>query len=208
MVGLTSPDAGFYEEPLSRSIKLYPHFFPLEMQFDGNAAGKADHELAGSPTSVAPAHRAVRNTIHQERAHGDEELRHFERCQPTTLVDVIRHLDKHSASVEERLVGFIHRDRSTVRSAHIRSVSYYCCYQGSTRHPMPRVSIIMATYNRSDLLRCAIATVQFQTFHDWEVIIVGDACTDETADVVSAIQDPRIRSRKSRDEFRRAIGAS
>jgi len=58
---------------------------------------------------------------------------------------------------------------------------------------MPRVSIIMATYNRSDVLRCAIATVQFQTFHDWELIVVGDACTDETADVVSTIQDPRIR---------------
>ena len=58
---------------------------------------------------------------------------------------------------------------------------------------MPRVSVIIATYNRSDVLRCAIASVQFQTFHDWELVIVGDACTDDTAAMVAAFQDPRIR---------------
>jgi hypothetical protein len=58
---------------------------------------------------------------------------------------------------------------------------------------MPRVTIIISTYNRSDVLRCAIATVQLQTFQDWELIVVGDACTDDTADVVAAFRDPRIR---------------
>ena len=58
---------------------------------------------------------------------------------------------------------------------------------------MPRVSIIMATYNRSDVLRCAIATVRLQTFLDWELIVIGDACTDDTAEVVAAFRDHRIR---------------
>jgi glycosyltransferase involved in cell wall biosynthesis len=58
---------------------------------------------------------------------------------------------------------------------------------------MPRVSVIMATYNRSDVLRCAITTVLFQTFRGFELIIVGDACTDDTAEVVAAFQDSRIR---------------
>jgi glycosyltransferase involved in cell wall biosynthesis len=58
---------------------------------------------------------------------------------------------------------------------------------------MPRVSVIIATYNRSDALRCAIATVQLQTFLDWELIVVGDACTDDTAEVVAGFRDPCIR---------------
>jgi hypothetical protein len=58
---------------------------------------------------------------------------------------------------------------------------------------MPHVSIITATYNRSDALRCAIASVQAQTFGDWEHIIVGDACTDDTAEVVATFSDLRIR---------------
>ncbi len=57
----------------------------------------------------------------------------------------------------------------------------------------PRVSIITATYNRSNVLRIVIETVRRQTVTDWEWIIVGDACTDDTADVVASFADWRIR---------------
>jgi hypothetical protein len=59
--------------------------------------------------------------------------------------------------------------------------------------PLPRVSVIIATYNRSDVLRYAIASVQFQTFDDWELIVIGDGCTDDTASVMTEFKDPRIR---------------
>ncbi len=57
----------------------------------------------------------------------------------------------------------------------------------------PAVSIVTATYNRSNVLRLAIESALRSTFADWELIVVGDACSDDTADVVAAFGDPRIR---------------
>jgi glycosyltransferase involved in cell wall biosynthesis len=57
----------------------------------------------------------------------------------------------------------------------------------------PLVSILTATYNRSNVLRLVIETVRRQTVPDWEWVIVGDHCTDDTADVVASFGDPRIR---------------
>ena len=57
----------------------------------------------------------------------------------------------------------------------------------------PLISIVTATYNRSNVLRHAIRSVIEQTFDDWELLVIGDACTDDTADVVASFADPRIR---------------
>jgi glycosyltransferase involved in cell wall biosynthesis len=57
----------------------------------------------------------------------------------------------------------------------------------------PTVSVIIATYNRSQTLRHAVQSVCNSSFSDWELIVVGDACTDDTAQCVSSFDDPRIR---------------
>ena len=57
----------------------------------------------------------------------------------------------------------------------------------------PKVSVVMATYNRSNVLIYAIESLRRGTFQDWELIVVGDACTDDTAAVVAAFNDARIR---------------
>jgi hypothetical protein len=59
----------------------------------------------------------------------------------------------------------------------------------------PAISIVIATYNRSRALAHAIESVLRQTFTDWELIVIGDACTDDTTDVVAryAGADPRVR---------------
>ncbi len=58
--------------------------------------------------------------------------------------------------------------------------------------PVPNVSIVIATYNRAQLLPACIASVLSQTHRDFEVIIVDDGSTDETASVVGNLSDTRI----------------
>ena len=48
----------------------------------------------------------------------------------------------------------------------------------------PFFSVIIPTYNRAELLPRAIESVQEQTFSSWELIIVDDGSTDNTAEVV------------------------
>ena len=57
----------------------------------------------------------------------------------------------------------------------------------------PRVSVVTATYNRSNVLRLTIEAMRASTFEDWELIVVGDACTDDTAAVVASFADSRMR---------------
>ena len=57
----------------------------------------------------------------------------------------------------------------------------------------PAISVVVATYNRPDALRCALESVRRQSFGDWEVVVVGDRCTDSTRDVVASFADPRLR---------------
>jgi len=57
----------------------------------------------------------------------------------------------------------------------------------------PLVSVVTATFNRSHVLRVAIETARRQTLADWEQIVVGDACSDDTEQVVASFADPRLR---------------
>jgi glycosyltransferase involved in cell wall biosynthesis len=56
----------------------------------------------------------------------------------------------------------------------------------------PVVSIVVATYNRSSVLSHTLQSARAQTFTDWEMWVVGDACTDDTAEVVASLGDERI----------------
>lgn len=57
----------------------------------------------------------------------------------------------------------------------------------------PTVSVIIATFNRSRVLRHAIQSVRDSSFTDWELIVVGDACSGDTAECVTSFNDPRLR---------------
>jgi len=49
---------------------------------------------------------------------------------------------------------------------------------------MPKVSVIIPTYKRAYLLGRAIESVLDQTYQDFEIIVVDDASSDETREVL------------------------
>ena len=66
-------------------------------------------------------------------------------------------------------------------------------YLAAFEKPEPLVSVCVATTNRVDiLLRRAIFSLQNQTYKNLQIVVVGDACTDDTAQRLSALGDARI----------------
>jgi glycosyltransferase involved in cell wall biosynthesis len=57
----------------------------------------------------------------------------------------------------------------------------------------PKVSVIIPCYNYADFLKICLESVLNQTFQDFEVIIVDDASTDYTAEIVLSYKDHRIK---------------
>lgn len=65
-------------------------------------------------------------------------------------------------------------------------------YAGARMPDSPLVSVVLATYNRSRVLAHAIESVRRSSLTDWELLVVGDRCTDDSGDVVASFTDPRI----------------
>jgi glycosyltransferase involved in cell wall biosynthesis len=57
----------------------------------------------------------------------------------------------------------------------------------------PRISVLMPVYNGMPYIRDAVESIQGQTIHDWELIIINDCSTDETENYLSSLQDSRVR---------------
>jgi len=68
----------------------------------------------------------------------------------------------------------------------------------------PLFSIITPSYNREHLISVAIDSVLAQSYSNFELIIVDDGSTDNTADVVLKYTDARIKYFKKRNEERGA----
>ncbi len=56
----------------------------------------------------------------------------------------------------------------------------------------PTVSVIIPTYNRARLICKAVRSALRQTYRDFEIIVVDDASTDNTEQIIKSFDDSRI----------------
>jgi glycosyltransferase involved in cell wall biosynthesis len=57
----------------------------------------------------------------------------------------------------------------------------------------PLVSVVVPSYNHAAFATECAESVMSQTFRDWEMVVVDDASTDNSAEVWRSFTDPRIR---------------
>ncbi|MGF2684932.1 glycosyltransferase family 2 protein [Marinobacter sp. DUT-3] len=60
----------------------------------------------------------------------------------------------------------------------------------------PKVSVVMPTHNRAKELPRSVGSVLSQSFRDFELIIIDDASTDNTEEVIHGFKDSRITYKK------------
>lgn len=58
---------------------------------------------------------------------------------------------------------------------------------------MPKVSIVIPTYNRSSLLKQALESCLQQTYRDFEIIVADDGSTDDTREAIESLNSDKIK---------------
>lgn len=98
------------------------------------------------------------------------------------------HLAAQSQRFSQKI--FIEQVRSLVDSFFSQDRKLYSILSPDR---LPLISVIIPTYNRKELLERAVRSVLSQTYRNIELIVVDDASTDSTKEMIEAIQDERVR---------------
>ena len=88
-------------------------------------------------------------------------------------------------SITKKMIGFI-----LGISVLVGSLACYCIFQKK-----PKISVILPTYNREDMLPRALDSILQQTFTDFELIVINDGSADKTQEILEeyAAKDQRIK---------------
>ena len=102
---------------------------------------------------------------------------------------------EHSAIVDLREdVGAV--DGRVADLERLASITQVCAWLRHVDVPESLlVSVVLPTRNRAALLERAVASVRGQSYARWELLVVDDGSTDDTADRIRALaaDDPRVR---------------
>ena len=58
---------------------------------------------------------------------------------------------------------------------------------------MPKLTVFMPVYNGEKYLKGAIESILKQTFRDFEFLIINNASTDRSVEIIESYKDPRIK---------------
>lgn len=72
---------------------------------------------------------------------------------------------------------------------------------------LPKITIIMATYNRAHFILETLQSIQAQTFDNWECLIIDDGGSDNTTEVIAPIlaQDNRFQYLKRPETYNKGL---
>lgn len=106
-----------------------------------------------------------------------------------------RQRTKYNRTLQDRvlssLIAFRYMISEPLKLRLIRA-RYSDLYVNSEEKPL--VSVYIPTYNRAQLLaERSVPSVLSQTYENFELVVVGDCCTDSTEEVLKRIGDPRLR---------------
>ncbi len=104
-------------------------------------------------------------------------------------VDELRQAAEH-----ERRLGTTAHERAACWPQRLEELRASEAWARAYAEPEPLVTVRIATWNRAELLvERALASLRAQGYERWQAIVVGDACTDDTAERLAALGDPRVR---------------
>jgi Glycosyl transferase family 2 len=152
---------------------------------------QAQYEAAARALELRSSIDRLESITDQWQSHNREEMLAQRqevadlRAAVAQLQDVqSRHLRLSRAHYDD--IGGLREKLIALR----RSDGYAATFEN--RHPL--VSVPIATYNAGELLvERAIASVRAQTYDRWEIVVVGDGCTDDTPTRLEGLADQRIR---------------
>lgn len=131
-------------------------------------------------------------------------------CYPFRALRAVKHIRRIASGIGRRARAFSNlasleqevaelREQLDLLKSHVEVpttlVDEFHTWKTSRSVPStPLVSVCVGTYNRGRLLaeRC-IPSILGQTYRNLELIVVGDACTDDTAERIAQFNDPRLR---------------